>query len=160
MGGASHAYKEMAFLKRLKKEYMELKKSPPPGVVLDDSVLENNITNWIIHISGAEGTLYSGEQFKLNIKFNDKYPFDSPQVTFIKPYLPVHPHVYSNGHICLSILDRDWSPALNVSSICLSILSMLSSCTQKVKPDDDSMYMRFAPSNPKKTTWVFHDDSV
>lgn len=37
----------MAFLKRLKKEYMELKKSPPPGVALDDSVLENNITKFV-----------------------------------------------------------------------------------------------------------------
>ncbi|CAM9973738.1 unnamed protein product, partial [Choristocarpus tenellus] len=43
----------------------------------------------------------------------------------------MHPHIYSNGHICLSILYDEWSPALTIQSVCLSILSMLSSCTGK-----------------------------
>lgn len=54
------------------------------------------------------------------------------QVMFTGENIPVHPHVYSNGHICLSILTEDWSPALSVQSVCLSIISMLSSCKEKV----------------------------
>ncbi|XP_039284181.1 ubiquitin-conjugating enzyme E2 W isoform X4 [Nilaparvata lugens] len=111
---------------------MSLMKEPPPGVEVDGDQAEQNLSLWTVHMKGAEGTLYEGEVFQLQFKFSPKYPFDSPEVTFIGSNIPVHPHVYSNGHICLSILTDDWSPALSVQSVCLSIVSMLSSCKEKV----------------------------
>uniref|UniRef100_A0A182YFP4 UBIQUITIN_CONJUGAT_2 domain-containing protein n=1 Tax=Anopheles stephensi TaxID=30069 RepID=A0A182YFP4_ANOST len=74
--------------------------------------------------------------------------------------IPIHPHVYSNGHICLSILTDDWSPALSVQSVCLSISSMLSSCREKRRPPDNGIYVKTCNKNPKKTKWWYHDDSV
>jgi ubiquitin-protein ligase len=66
-----------------------------------------------VSIDGAEGSIYEGEIFQLQFLFNDKYPFDSPTVTFVGKHIPEHSHVYSNGHICLSILTDDWTPALS-----------------------------------------------
>ena len=105
--------------------------------------------------------MYDGEVFTLRIRFSDEYPLDSPQVVFLEP-VPVHPHIYSNGHICLNILGEDWYPALTVKSICLSIQSMLSSATVKIKPPDDDRYSRSkgVDSNPKKTMFAYHDDKV
>lgn len=31
-------------------------------------------------MEGVAGTLYEGEQFQLQFKFSNKYPFDSPEV--------------------------------------------------------------------------------
>ncbi|RLW13237.1 hypothetical protein DV515_00000336 [Chloebia gouldiae] len=111
---------------------------------------------WIVDMEGAPGTLYEGEKFQLLFKFSSRYPFDSPQVMFTGDNIPVHPHVYSNGHICLSILTEDWSPALSVQSVCLSIISMLSSCKEKRRPPDNSFYVRTCNKNPKKTKWWYH----
>lgn len=116
---------------------------------------------WHVAFAGAAGTLYDGEQFTLRVRFSDEYPIDSPQVVFLGA-VPVHPHIYSNGHICLNILGEDWSPALTVKSICLSIQSMLSSATVKIPPPDDARYSmsKGVNSNPKHTSFAYHDDKV
>ncbi|KAH8274625.1 hypothetical protein KR026_008786 [Drosophila bipectinata] len=161
-------------------QLMSLIKEPPPGVTVDTESVQQNLSEWKINIKGFEGTLYEGEDFQLLFKFNNKYPFDSPEVsatkeaahsaclniqlflsfhikvTFIGSNIPVHPHVYSNGHICLSILTEDWSPALSVQSVCLSIASMLSSCREKKRPPDNTLYVKTCNKNPKKTKWWYH----
>ncbi|XP_025111240.1 ubiquitin-conjugating enzyme E2 W-like isoform X2 [Pomacea canaliculata] len=146
--------------KRLQKELQAMTKDPPPGVQVDQESCSRSLSEWVVDLEGAQGTLYEGEKFQLQFKFGSKYPFDSPQVVFLGPNIPVHPHVYSNGHICLSILTEDWSPALSVQSVCLSIVSMLSSCTEKKRPPDNAIYVKTCSNNPKKTRWWYHDDSV
>ena len=109
--------------KRVEKELEKFQSEENLDEVLRIRVVADDL--WHVTLIGANGTLFYGESFTLQVKFNNDYPIDSPEVLFIGT-APVHPHIYSNGHICLNILYEEWSPALTVKSLCLSILSMLS----------------------------------
>ena len=75
-----------------------------------------------------------------------------PSVTFVEN-IPINPYVFSNGLICLNILDTDWSPTLTVSSVALSILSMLSSTTKKRKPVNDELICKSGLNNFNEGNW-------
>ena len=71
-------------------------------------------------------------------------------------HIPINPYVFSNGFICLSILETEWSPALKISSVTLSVLSMLSSTKVKRKPSNDAEICRHNWKSPKDAFW-FHN---
>ena len=119
----------MAAPKRLAKELADLKKDCPETITAGP-VDEKDLYSWQATIIGPEGSPYQGGLFFLDIKFSFDYPFTPPKCTFkTKVY---HPNINSNGGICLDILKNQWSPALTITKVLLSISSLLSD----PNPDD------------------------
>jgi ubiquitin-conjugating enzyme E2 D/E len=116
-------------IKRLQKEILEMTRDAPANCSAG-LVKEDDLFNWQATIIGPTETPYEGGIFYLKILFPPDYPFKSPKITFdTKIY---HPNINSTGSICLDILKDQWSPALNVSKVLLSICSLLSD----PNPDD------------------------
>ncbi|XDA77362.1 hypothetical protein R6Z07F_007496 [Ovis aries] len=108
-------------LKRINKELSDLARDPPAqcsaGPVGDD------MFHWQATIMGPNDSPYQGGVFFLTIHFPTDYPFKPPKVAFTTRIY--HPNINSNGSICLDILRSQWSPALTISKVLLSICSLL-----------------------------------
>ncbi|URE49822.1 ubiquitin-conjugating enzyme [Musa troglodytarum] len=95
--------------KRILKELKDLQKDPPTscsaGPVAED------MFHWQATIMGPPDSPYAGVSFRTKV---------------------FHPNINSNGSICLDILKEQWSPALTISKVLLSICSLLTD----PNPDD------------------------
>ena len=116
-------------LKRIQKELIDLGRDPPANCSAgptDDS----QPFHWQATIMGPEDSPYHQGVFFLNIHFPPDYPFKPPKITFTTKIY--HCNINSNGSICLDILKDQWSPALTISKVLLSISSLLCDAN----PDD------------------------
>ena len=116
-------------IKRINKELQDLGKDPPAGCSAGP-IDESDLYTWQASIVGPDDSPYAGGVFFLNIHFPTDYPFKPPKITFSSKIY--HPNINSNGSICLDILKDQWSPALTISKVLLSISSLLCDAN----PDD------------------------
>ena len=124
----NHAELQVDSRKRVMKDLRIMKRDGEElGLEVEDCEC---LTDWVVKLVGAKGTVYEGETYRLRVRFHADYPSQPPEVTFMRP-APVHEHIYSDGKICLNILYNDWNPKMDVKSLCLSLLSMLSSAKKK-----------------------------
>ncbi|CEH14199.1 ubc-like protein [Ceraceosorus bombacis] len=147
--------------KRLQKELAELRLNGPP--VGTEIIKADDLQTWVFSVEVLGESVYKGEKFALRFRFPDAYPMESPEVVFLTTdgwSAPAHGHIYTNGHICASILANEWSPVLHATSVLLTIQSMLASSKKKEHPPDNDRYVKRAPISPKDTHWAFHDDDV
>lgn len=116
-------------LKRLKKDLQEIT-SDPPSHVSAGPIDDSNFELWEATIMGPSDSPYAGGVFKLDILFPENYPFKPPKIVFKTKIF--HPNINKYGSICLDILNVKWSPAMSISKVLLSIVSLLTD----PNPDD------------------------
>lgn len=121
----------MSTQKRIMKELDELTKEPPANC--SAGPINDDIYEWQATIMGPENSPFKGGIFYLKISFPSDYPFKPPRCQFLTKIY--HPNVNSHGSICLDILKENWSPALTISKLLLSICSLM----DDPNPDDPLM---------------------
>ncbi|KAF2763841.1 ubiquitin conjugating enzyme, partial [Teratosphaeria nubilosa] len=154
----------------------QLQGTLPPGITL---VSAPDLREWTMDLSIPENPLYPPhETYRLRFHFSPSYPIEAPEVTFVpippsaqnpvdangrstERKIPLHPHVYSNGIICLDLLDKQgWSPVHNVESVCISIQSMLAGNSKAERPPGDAEFVRSNRQTPRNIHFLYHDPSV
>lgn len=84
----------------------------------------DNMYKWTATINGPIDSLYDGYQFDLSIDIPADYPNKPLQIKFITKI--EHVNVNSQGDICMDILKTQWTPAQNMRTILISLISLLS----------------------------------
>ncbi|KAH0789755.1 ubiquitin-conjugating enzyme E2 2 [Histomonas meleagridis] len=107
--------------RRLLRDFRKLQADPPVNITAAPET--DNIMKWNAVIFGPEKSDWEDGIFKLTMTFSEEYPHKAPEVKFTTPVF--HPNVYRSGAICLDILQHNWSPAYDISSILTSIQSLL-----------------------------------
>ncbi|XP_027450004.1 ubiquitin-conjugating enzyme E2 D1 isoform X1 [Zalophus californianus] len=131
-------------------ELSDLQRDPPAhcsaGPVGDD------LFHWQATIMGPPDSAYQGGVFFLTVHFPTDYPFKPPKIAFTTKIY--HPNINSNGSICLDILRSQWSPALTVSKVLLSICSLLCDPNpdDPLVPDIAQIYKSDKENMPTDTT--------
>ena len=117
-------------LRRIKSELRNITSNLPDDCSAFPILDGSDIYEWQGHITGPSDTPYEGGTFFVNIHLPENYPYCPPKVTLQTRIY--HCNINQNGGISLDILQDQWSPALSIATILVSIMSLLS----EPNPDD------------------------
>eukprot|EP00483_Globobulimina_turgida_P004647 UN04656 len=107
-------------LRRLSKESQEM--ANEGSEMISAGPVGDDFYRWQAMIMGPPNSPYENGIFLLDMNFPQDYPFKPPKVKFVtKVY---HSNINDKGGICLDLLKDNWSPAIKISQLLLSIQSL------------------------------------
>lgn len=106
---------------RLRNELRSLRNDAPDGI--QARPLDPLDCHWQAYIKGPEGSPYEGGIFYLYIQIPYSYPMSPPLVRFITKIF--HPNISRHGDIGIDSIHSNWSLALTISKVLISIQSLL-----------------------------------
>lgn len=118
----------MSLSKRIIRETERLVSEPVPGI--DAQPHDDNLRHFDVVLTGPQGSAYEGGRFALELFLPDEYPMAPPKVRFLTKIY--HPNIDRLGRICLDVLKANWSPALQIRTVLLSVQALLAA----PNPDD------------------------
>ena len=104
---------------------------------------ENDITRAKVLLVGPDDSLYQGGFLFFTVNFPTNYPFSPPVIKYHKGNnVRIHPNIYVNGKVCLSILGTwsgpSWTSAMNITNVFITIQSLLDNNPLKHEPGYDT----------------------
>lgn len=125
----------------------DLARPPCPRYCIHDRcsaspVSEDNLYIWNASIFGPEDTAWEGGIYSLRLQFPDAYPSKPPRVRFTCELF--HPNVYSDGSLCLDLLQDKWSPCNTICTLLMSIQSLLTdpNCASPANAEAAQLYIK------------------
>jgi ubiquitin-conjugating enzyme E2 Z len=133
--------------KRLVKDIKQLQKEPLEGIFYihdEKDMLKGNAL-----IIGPPDTPYEGGYYLFKFIFPSDYPFSPPKITYHTNdgVTRMHPNLYKNGKVCLSLLNTwngdAWTSCQTISSVLLVMRSIMTQGPLKHEPGIDIFHRDF-----------------
>lgn len=123
---------------RLRHELKLLQTDPPEGI--EAVPLDPLCYHWQATITGPQDSPYEGGHFYLFLQIPSAYPMKPPVVKFITKIF--HPNVSRHGDIGIDSIQHNWSLALTISKVLISIQSLLTDpyCHVCMEPEVGHLY--------------------
>tara|TARA_Y100000310_G_scaffold339980_1_gene434346 strand:- start:63 stop:980 length:918 start_codon:yes stop_codon:yes gene_type:complete len=118
-------------IKRILKEKIKYHKNPLDKEGIFINYDDNDIFKARVLILGPEDTPYAHGFYLFLFTFPENYPHSPPKCLFLttKGQSRMNPNLYSNGHVCLSILNTwngpGWTSCQTLASVCISIQGLV-----------------------------------
>tara|TARA_X000000368_G_scaffold398222_1_gene368074 strand:+ start:11361 stop:12092 length:732 start_codon:yes stop_codon:yes gene_type:complete len=99
-----------------------------------------NITKGYALILGNKDTPYCSGNYLFEFIFPDNYPYEPPKLKFLTSdgSMRFHPNLYTNGKVCLSIINtwngEGWTSCNNINSILLILSSIFDNNSLTFEP--------------------------